>query len=310
LLGFVIALAVVCLVVGWPLMPPTVSTEGTDSWEALSRSFSYVFQKPFHYLWYAVVAICYAAVLIFFVGFMGSFTVYLSKWAVSQTPRMTFTSRDPVYLFVYAPQSFHWRELLLKDKLVEGDPLVVNDEINKGAYDRYLGINGQHMAEQDLELSGWNKVGAAMVAFWLGLFFLLIIGFGYSLFWSLITIIYFLLRRNVDAAEMDEVYLEEDEHDLAYSGPLTPPAPPSGPPKSDQPLNMVDSPTLRTSGPTTATPLPTSTPTAPPSTSAAPAPLTRAPMAEAPATDATGGGSASATEPAKPTTSDGNAAPI
>jgi hypothetical protein len=298
LLGFVIALAVVGLVVGWPLMPPTISTEGTDSWEALSRSFSYVFQKPFHYLWYALVAICYGAVLIFFVGFMGSFTVYLSKWAVSQTPTIKWTKRDPVYLFVYAPESFGWRELLLKDQLVDGDPLVINGHINEDAYERYLGLNGKKTSNTYDQLTGWNKFAAGMVAFWLYLVFLVIIGFGYALFWSLMTVIYFLLRRNVDAAELDEVYLEEDEHDLAYSGPLTPPpAPPPPPPatKSEPPQTMMESPTLRTP------PAPPSTPTPPPT--AAPTPSGSVPRIPAPEVSA---GEKPVTEPVKPATADGN----
>jgi hypothetical protein len=173
---------------------------------------------------------------------------------------------------------------MLKDKLVDGDPLVQDGKINKDAYERYLGINGKKMANDKEQLWLPNKIGAGMVAFWLYLVFLLIVGFGYSLFWSLMTIIYFLLRRDVDAAELDEVYLEEDEHDLAYSGPLTPPAPPpSAPPKSGQPLTLVDSPTLR--APTSAGPTP---PTAP-------APDT--PVGTAPS------------EPLKPATTDGNSPP-
>ncbi len=281
-LGFVIGLAVIGLVVGWPLMAPTISTEGTDSWEALSRSFSYVFQKPFHYLWYAIVAMCYAAVLIFVVGFIGSFTVYLSKWAVEQTPFIKMTNRDPVYLFVYAPESFGWRELLLKDKLVDGDPLVKDGKIQQETYNRYLANPSNPSNHSTEELYGYNKLAAVMVAFWLFIVFLLVIGFGYSLFWSLMTIIYFLLRRDVDAAEMDEVYLEEDEHDLAYSGPLTPPAAPPTKPDPTPGSTMVESPTLRTPGPTTATPMPTSTPTAPPSTAAVPAPVTRTPTVAEP----------------------------
>ena len=34
----------------------TISTEGTDSFDALSRSYAYVFQRPLHYLFYAFVA--------------------------------------------------------------------------------------------------------------------------------------------------------------------------------------------------------------------------------------------------------------
>jgi hypothetical protein len=302
-LGFVIALAVVGLVVGWPLMPPTISTEGTDSWEALSRSFSYVFQKPFHYLWYALVAICYGAVLVFFIGFMGSFTVYLSKWAVSQTPTIKWTKRDPVYLFVYAPESFGWRDLLLKDQLVDGDPLVVDGKINEVPYKKYLGLDGLKTTNPYDQLTGWNKFAAGMVAFWLYLVFLVIIGFGYALFWSLMTVIYFLLRRNVDAAELDEVYLEEDEHDLAYSGPLTPPPAPPAPAssiKNEPTQTMMESPTLRT--PASSPSAPPSAPTPPPTTSPTPSgSVPRIPAGEVST------GDKPVSEPVKPAAADGNA---
>src|SRR5205814_4791766 len=84
LFGLVMAVALVGLV-GWPLMPATISAEGTDSWEAVSRSYSYVFQRPWHYAWYTVVAVAYGGAVVFFVGFMGSLTVYLAKWGVAQT---------------------------------------------------------------------------------------------------------------------------------------------------------------------------------------------------------------------------------
>lgn len=43
------------LAFGWPLMFATISTEGTDSFDALSRSYAYVFQRPLQLLFYAVV---------------------------------------------------------------------------------------------------------------------------------------------------------------------------------------------------------------------------------------------------------------
>ena len=116
---------------------------------------------------------------------------------------------------VYAPESFGWRTLLLqgaKDDFGEnptGESLVIGGQINRPAFTHYRD-----------SLNSWNKVGAALVAFWLGLLFLLILGFGYSFFFSTSTIIYLLLRRNLDAAEMDEVYLEEEDQEGAYGGPL------------------------------------------------------------------------------------------
>ena len=50
------AILTIGLAAGWPLMAPTVSTEGTDTFDALSRSYAYVYQRPLAYLLYAVAA--------------------------------------------------------------------------------------------------------------------------------------------------------------------------------------------------------------------------------------------------------------
>jgi hypothetical protein len=234
LFGLVMAVALVGLV-GWPLMAATVSTEGTDSWEAVSRSYSYVYQRPWHYLWYSLVAIGYGALVVFFVGFMGSLMVYLAKWGVAQTPWIgrDYANRDPAYLCVWAPPSWGWRELLLQGATApDGTPVVRDGHIDLGAYNAFVDT-----------FKWYNRVGAAMVAFWLGLVFLLILGFGYSFFWSQGVIIYLLMRRNVDAAEMDEVYVVEDEPEGAYGGPLSAPhAVTPAPGKPTQSLPMVEPP--------------------------------------------------------------------
>ncbi len=245
LLGLLMAVALVGLV-GWPLMSATVSAEGTDSWEAVSRSYSYVYQKPWHFIWYALVAIAYGAVIVFFVGFMGSLAVYLAKWGVSQTPGITAVHREPNFLFVYAPTSFGWRSLLLKGAVVDGDPVVDADgQINETAYNKWIGANPDYNGPD--RLAWWNLFGAFLVGVWLWIMFLLILGFGYSYFWSASTIIYMLLRRNVDAAEMDEVYLEDEDGEGAFGGPLTPPAASPAPAVKPgaQSLTMVDAPSLR-----------------------------------------------------------------
>jgi hypothetical protein len=279
LCGLVMAVTLVGLV-GWPLMAVTISTEGTDSWEAVSRSYSYVYQKPWHYLWYSLVAIAYGAVLVFFVGFMVSLTAYLAKWGVSKTPFVSLANREPSYLFVYAPTSFGWRTLLLEGATVHGQKVVENGAINPDAYADYLdhsrpdGTTYKWPDEKTKEkevLNGANKVGAFLVAVWLGIAFLLMLGFGYSYFWSASTIIYLLMRRHVDAAELDEVYLEEDEQEGPYGGHFVPPASPPPSPAAAKPspsMTMVEPPTLRTPPP--APPPPEPTPSPPPSSSSPP----------------------------------------
>ncbi|HTU92899.1 MAG TPA: hypothetical protein VMF69_22655 [Gemmataceae bacterium] len=245
--GLVMAVTLVGLV-GWPLMSATISTEGTDSWEAVSRSYSYVFQRPWNYVWYSLVAIAYGAVLVFFVGLMGSLTVYLAKWGVSETPfiRTSHWDRDPTFLFAYAPTSFGWRNLLLQDATVHGQKVVDNGEINQAAWEDYVGRTDYQGEDK---LNGVNKVGAFLVSIWLSLVFLLMLGFGYSYFWSASTIIYLLMRRHVDAAELDEVYLEEDEQEGPYGGQFIPPAPPPSPAVKPTPMTMVEPPTPAVKGP-------------------------------------------------------------
>ncbi len=234
--GIVMAMILVGYLVGWPLIQATISTEGSDSFDALSRTYSYVFQSPWNYLRYAATALVYGAVVVFFVGFMGSLMVYLGKWGVSQTPGNELANREPSYLFVYTPTSFQWRELLLQGATVEGARVVEHSEIQWPVYDRYLS-----------KFNWWNHVGAVLVAVWVGLLFLMVIGFGYSFFWSASTIIYFLMRHQVDDTDLDEVYLEEEDVEDVY----TPPAPTEAPAAKPgtTPLAMVEAPALRPTPP-------------------------------------------------------------
>ena len=149
------------------MMYATISAEGSDSFDAISRSYSYVYQSPWHYIWYSLVALAYGAVVVFFVGFMGSLIVYLGKWGVSQTPFIETADRDPSFLFVHAPESFGWRALLLQGTTVDGDPLVTNGVVNQGGpteraapcygedddyvYDELLKLTKQERAELEKE---------------------------------------------------------------------------------------------------------------------------------------------------------------
>ncbi|MBI1246433.1 hypothetical protein GC197_01145 [bacterium] len=68
LVGFLAVLAalgigmlMVPLVAGWPLMWGAISAECSDHFDALQRTYSYVTQRPFHYVWYLIIA-CLAGV--------------------------------------------------------------------------------------------------------------------------------------------------------------------------------------------------------------------------------------------------------
>lgn len=241
--GLIMAVVLVGLI-GYPLMNPTISTEGSDSFDALSRSYSYVYQAPWQYIWYGFLALAYGAVLVFFVGFMGSLMVFLGKWGLAQAPWIASADpardREPSYLFVNAPTSFGWRDLLLRDSHFAESQVVVSP----GG----IPTNSYRLSDAYMSHMSWsNWIGAFLVSIWLYLFFLLIVGFGYSYFWTASTLIYLFMRRHVDDTDLDEVHLEEEEGD-AFARDV-PSVPEGGPkPEGGAGFTMVESPTLRAAG--------------------------------------------------------------
>lgn len=232
--GLIMAVVVVGLV-GWPLMNPTIAAEGSDNFDALSRSYSYIYQAFWHYLGYWAVALAYGAVLVFFIGFMGSLVVYLGKWGFSQAPGLQSSNpasdRDPAYLFYYAPTSFGWRDLLIKDSQYAKKLDTVT--ASGAPAETY-----EFKEEYANAMKWYNNVGAVLVGFWVGLFFLLIVGFGYSYFWTASTLIYFLMRKHVDDTEVDEVYFEEGDTEPPPSSVVATQTPAAKP--NTVSLNVVD----------------------------------------------------------------------
>jgi hypothetical protein len=259
LAGLVMTLLLIGMI-GYPMMYSTLSTEGSDTFDALSRSYNYVYESPWHYLWYSIVAVLYGALLILFVVIVGSLTAYFAKWGVSKFPAWG-TDRSPEYLFVYAPESLGWRKLL-----TEGSPAAIDDlghPVNDVAYREYLN-----------EYAWYNHAGAAMTSFWVHLVFLMVIGFSYSYFWTAATQIYLLMRKRVDETETDEVYIEEEAPEVPA---VSPPGPTPTPTPTGPQSVPVEAPTLRQ-----------------PETAAipAPAPGTAPSPSTAPPADTPGGGTA------------------
>jgi len=169
--GLIMAVLLLGLIFGWPLMWTTISAEGTDNFDALSRCYAYVFQRPLHYLFYAIVAGLFGAVGWLLVANFAAAVVHLPLWAAA------------------------W---------------------GSGA-DRF----GEIASGTDMD-SVLGNAGGAVIRFFGGCVKLLAAGFFFGYFWTATTCIYFLLRRDVDATEMDEVFLDEDAgegtHDLPPLG--------------------------------------------------------------------------------------------
>lgn len=81
--GITMAVLMIGLLFGWPLMHATISAEGSDGFDALSRSYSYVFQRPIHYLFYIVAASALGFAGLMFVQFFAGLVMSLTEWSVS-----------------------------------------------------------------------------------------------------------------------------------------------------------------------------------------------------------------------------------
>ncbi|MGH7128397.1 MAG: hypothetical protein ACREIV_07495, partial [Planctomycetaceae bacterium] len=176
LLAFAMALIVLALAVSWPLMSATISAEGSDAFDGFSRSFGFIFSRPWYALWLAIVALVYGSAVIFFVSAVTTLVAYLAEWSVSAGAGEERADR----LTATAP------ELIDEDR-----PLILGEDLDRTADDAPLGT----------ELAG----------FWLRALATLAAGFVASYFWTAVTIMYFLLRRHDDATRLDEVWLPEDD---------------------------------------------------------------------------------------------------
>jgi hypothetical protein len=211
LAGFIMTLVALGTIGGFNLMFPTVAVEGSDSFDAISRSFSYVFARPWRMLWYTLVALVYGGIAYLFVRFfvfvMLSMTHFFVGWWLGQGTRQYWDGSPSIW-----PQPT-WENLTYN-------------------------VDYAHLK--------WSEdTAAGAISFWVYLTIGLLGAFAISFYFSVNTIIYYLMRREVDATELDDVYVEETEDEFGE------PAPVAG---DDRPTLVASSGTGGSAGPTGSTP--------------------------------------------------------
>lgn len=80
LLAFFNALLLIGLFFGFPLMFAAVSTEGSDAFDAVSRAYSYVYQRPLHYLFYLAISLFLGFVAWIFFSIFVDTTIILTVY--------------------------------------------------------------------------------------------------------------------------------------------------------------------------------------------------------------------------------------
>ncbi len=169
--GALIAVVLIGAVAGFNLMFPAVAYDGSDCFDAISRSFSYVYAKPWRMGFYTAIAAVYGAICYTFVRFF----VFLLLWAAHWF----------LHLGVWVDNSKEVNKLTA----IWPQPSFMN------LFD-----------SSALAAANWSQ---SIAAFLIHLVLLVIVGlvvsFIISFYFSANTIIYAALRSRVDGTALDDI---------------------------------------------------------------------------------------------------------
>lgn len=173
--GALMAIVIIGTVAGFSLMFPAVAYDGSDCFDAISRSFSYAYSKPWRMGFYMLTAAVYGAICYIFVRF--------------------FT-----FLLLIAPHRVLQIGILENSKLARIWP--------RPEYLNLLGSQAEASAN-------WTESLAAFLVHLLLLAVIgLLVSFVISFYFSANTVIYSLMRNRVDNTALEEIYTLTDENEI------------------------------------------------------------------------------------------------
>jgi hypothetical protein len=192
LAGLVMTLTALGLLGGGHLMYPTIAVEGSDSFDAVSRSFSYLYARPWQMIFYSLVALVYGAITYLFVRFFLYLLLSLTHAGVGM---------------------FMWADAADGTSLMDSMWPTPESMMNLSFDPNFTALGFMH------------TIGAWLIALWVYLAIAMLGAYAISLYFSSSTIIYYLMRKEVDATAMDEVYLEPNDDDFVEQAPEVAPIP-------------------------------------------------------------------------------------
>ncbi|MDD5064128.1 MAG: hypothetical protein PHQ35_05130 [Phycisphaerae bacterium] len=176
--GTLITIVLIGTVAGFNLMFPAIVYDGSDCLDAISRSFSYVYSKPWRMGFYTAIAAVYGAVCYIFVRFLTFLLLWVTRWFLQ--------------LFIWADNSSH-----RVNKLTAIWP--------EPSFMCLRGAPGWVTAN-------WSE-SLAIFLIYLALLVVvgLLVSFVISFYFSANTIIYALMRNRVDNTALQDIYTSAAE---------------------------------------------------------------------------------------------------
>ncbi len=190
-----IALLLIGTLVGGHLFWPAVAAEGQDAYDAFSRGLSYAFTKPWKTILYTVIATVYASICWLFVNLFTFLALTLARGIVA-----------------WGTSPFGWW------RRGTGDAAVAKLDL---LWPPLTGFNALYRWPDTANLA-WNEY---ISVFFIAIYVLLVIAmmwsFLASFYFSGCTVVYFLLRRDVDKTDLDDIYIDEEDGDGYEKSPTT-----------------------------------------------------------------------------------------
>jgi len=188
--GFAMAFVIVGAAGGGCLMFPTIAVESSDTFDAFSRSLAYVFTRPWKWGFYVILSLIYGAICLAFTKLFVRLMMICVHGAVAFGMNWgwnTVTVKDPAGATAQAPKL---------DALWKAPTLNFDTPF----YGSFAGpeVTGFFPSSTQFFVKTWVYLVWGAVA-----------AFAVCLFYTSSTLIYLLLRREVDATDIEDIYLED-----------------------------------------------------------------------------------------------------
>jgi hypothetical protein len=185
--GALIVVVAIGAVAGFNLMFPAVAYDGSDCFDAISRSFSYIYARPWRMVFYTAIAAVYGAICYTFVRFFA----FLLLWVTHRFLQLGV-----------------W---------VNSGNKEVNKLIAVWPEPRFIKL----VDPSSLAAANWSE---SLSAFLIQLLLLAVVGlvvsFIISFYFSANTVIYSLMRNRVDNTALDDIYTQRiDEGETGSTPP-------------------------------------------------------------------------------------------
>ena len=166
--GFIIVSIIILSILGSVLFIPAVAVESADATDALARGFSYVKNRPLHFVLYMLLAIIIGLIAMTIVGYLAQLTLDLTS-----TGAQLFTTSQLADYAAKPPASAF---------STSSPPPPIS--------------------------TGTPGVAAAILSWWGTVVGAVVTGFIISYLCSAQTVIYFLMRKATDDQALDEIWVE------------------------------------------------------------------------------------------------------